>query len=98
MDLNKLGYSISLDKINADMVTECKKHQTAVNRFFKSLGKQNIISDIERVELIEEEINNSLLNGYNNFQWNKDYDGKAYSWGVEELEKGLFYIYLNIVL
>ena len=73
----------------ADLITDCKRWKTAVNRFFKALAED------ERFNYWWEGIIESIENGY--WKDKEIVDGKytgGYFWEVEDLD-GCFYICLN---
>lgn len=75
----------------ADLITDCKMWQTAVNRFFKALAGD------ERFDGWQETITECIKEGF--WQDKALTDGKytgGYFWEVEDLD-GRFYICLNVV-
>lgn len=83
--------------LKIDLMTECKRWQTAVRRFFKAIGADVRIDGWQ--ECIEECCSNGFfresdyyvdtLNGVRN-------EYHSYSWEVEEINDGQWYIFLNV--
>ena len=74
----------------ADLITDCKRWKTAVNRFFKALAGD------ERFNYWRDGIIEAIENGY--WKDKEVIDGKytgGYFWEVEDLD-GRFYICLNV--
>lgn len=75
----------------ADLITDCKKWQTAVSRFFKALAGDT------RFDGWQGGIEESCKNGF--FSDKEVVDGQytgGYFWKVEDLD-GCYYICLNVV-
>ena len=87
----------------ADLITDCKMWQTAVNRFFKALarderfdGWQETIAESIKAEIEACKRTEMKLNGVRKREeLNGRYIGGWY-WEVEDLD-GRFYICLNVV-
>lgn len=80
--------------IKCDLMTECKRYQTALRRFFKAL--ENVPEVYEWRETLEE----STENGYFKMDDLTMADGSrnpvpGYVWGVEEYD-GCWYVYVNV--
>lgn len=75
----------------ADLITDCKMWQTAVNRFFKALAGD------ERFDGWQETITECIKEGFwqDKALTDRKYTG-GYFWEVEDLD-GRFYICLNVV-
>lgn len=73
--------------ICSDCTTACKSYKTALRRFFKALTEngESLISNWY-AEILE-----SCENGY--FKMS---DSGSYSWGIEEVSDGVWYVFLNI--
>lgn len=86
--------------VSADMETECKSWKTAVRRFAKAFcnisafdgwigedmlenGESGIFQDMSKYYGTPEEIAEFRKNG-------------QYSWGIEEVSDGVWYIYVNV--
>ena len=89
-------------KISMDMFTECKSFKTALRRFEKIF--RNVDADAGVSEWIEG-IRESCQNGFFKdamTMWDKAEEQRiartfgSYSWGVEEIDDGLWYIFLNV--
>lgn len=76
-------------KISADMVIYCKKRITAVKRFAKQFEEFSLVKEWA-IDSIMECVNNGM------FSDTYSYDCNMYSWGVEEIDDGIFYIYLSL--
>ena len=76
-------------KIAADMIVYCKKEITAVKRFAKQF---------EKFALVKEWAIDSIMECVNNGTFKDTYidDVNMYSWGVEYIDDGMFYIYLSL--
>lgn len=76
-------------KIAADMIVYCKKATTAVKRFAKQFEKFPLVKSWAMDSILE------CVNG-GMFKDTYIYDVHMYSWGVEEIDDGMFYIYLTL--
>lgn len=81
--------------IKCDIMTECKSYKTALRRFFKMIG------DDPHFEGWYESMREAAENGY--FKMNDFVMGNGeknplpgYAYEIEELDEGLWYIFLNI--
>lgn len=87
------GIPVAIDdgnKVAMDMFTECKSCKTALRRFLKTFGEVN-----GEVKDWVEGIRESCENGY--FSDRTEYhENGAFSWGVEEIMEGYWYVFLNI--
>lgn len=75
------------DRISADMIVECKKATTAVKKFVKQF---------EKFALVKEWAMDSMMECVNDGTFKDTYsdDGNMYSWEIEEIDEGIFYIYI----
>ena len=87
-------------KISMDMFTDCKTWKTALNRFKKAFGDYN-----EDVKAWIDGIYESYESGYSHdecyystHELDKELCEKygSYGWGIEEVDDGRWYIFLNI--
>ena len=78
-------------KMAADMFTECKSFKTALKRFEKAFGNVN-----GEVKAWVEGMRESCENKYFHEKEMSFPQGGTYSWGVEEVDEGRWYIFLNI--
>ena len=77
-------------KISADMIVYCKKRITAVKRFAKQFEAFALVKKWA-IDTIMECVDNGT------FSDKYLYDVHMYSWGVEEIDDGIFYIYLSLM-
>lgn len=89
-------------KIMMDMFTECKSYKTALRRFEKAFGDHDQ-SVKDWLEGIKESCENGYFKDTCRPGWNATeeeikefYAGGTFSWGVEEVDDGYWYIFLNI--
>lgn len=100
------GYPVLIDdgwKIAADMFAECKSWKTALRRFSKEFS---VIPEIsEWLEGIKESCENGCFESVNGWHpaWTnnpeevkKIAENGIYSYGIEEVSEGYWYIFLNI--
>lgn len=81
---------ITDNKIAFDMFTECKSGKTAIRRFEKAFNNlYNFMPDWACT------MRESFENGYDHDATQADEYGN-YSWGVEEVNDGCWYVYLNL--
>ena len=78
-------------KVAADMFTECKSFKTALRRFEKQFGEVN-----SEIKAWVEGMRETCEAGMFSEKENSYPQGGAYSWGVEEVQDGYWYIFLNI--
>ena len=86
-------------KISMDMLTDCKSYKTALNRFKKAFGDYN-----EDVKAWIDGLYESYECGYTHDELH--YDTKelekeyskygTFSWGIEEVDEGRWYIFMNL--
>lgn len=90
-------------KVSADLLTECKSWKTALKRFRKTFADIGNVSDW--VECIQESCENGYFEEITGWKpaWTNDpkvvkewQERGTFSWGVEEVDEGIWYIYLNI--
>lgn len=90
-------------KISADMFTECKSYKTALRRFEKTFASVPEITDW--IEGIRESCENGCFEDTTGWKpaWSHDPEeikelakNGTYSWSVEEISEGRWYIFLNI--
>lgn len=76
-------------KIWADMIVYCKKEITAVKKFSKQF---------EEFALVKEWAIDSIMECVNNGTFRDMYSdgGNMYSWGVEKIDDGIFYVYVSL--
>lgn len=86
-------------KISMDLITYCKSYKTAIRRFAKAF------MDVEQAEGwfegIRETCDNGCFEDLNGWKvWGEDERETrkrgCYSWGVEEVDDGCWYVFLNI--
>ena len=78
-------------KVMTDMFTECKSFKTALRRFEKAFGDVNT-----EIRGWVESMRESCEAGYFKESDMRYPEGGTYSWGVEETDEGLWYVFLNI--
>lgn len=90
-------------KISMDLFTECKSWKTVLRRFEKAFGQ--ISSEVHTwVEGIQESCENGFFSDAVPYSaWTNDSEEVkeflkrgAYSWALEEVREGYWYVYLNI--
>ena len=78
--------------ICADLITDCKRWQTAVKRFFDAVAGDSRFAGWR--ETITESINGGVWEDRESVDGGYVYGG--YAWGVEEVAPGTYYIFLNV--
>lgn len=90
-------------KISIDMVTPCKTYKTALRRFEKTF--QEVDGIAEWIECMRESCEGGLFIDTSGWKpaWTNDpveikefAKNGFYTWGVEEISEGYWYVYLNI--
>lgn len=81
--------------LKSDIMTECKRWQTALRRFFKMFGEDSRLDGW--YECMKEEAEN----GYFKLNDSTMGDGSrnefpAYAYEIEEIDDGVWYIFLNV--
>lgn len=93
-------------KLAMDMFVECKSYKTALRRFAKAFGCTDENAGVKDwIEGMTESCESGYFSDTAGWHpaWTNDpeeirkaAEGGTYSWGVEELDEGRWYIFLNI--
>lgn len=86
-----------------DLMTECKSWKTAIKRFRKAFASESISASVsDWCDMIAESCENGCWSDAVKPSWfhtKEEYEdyirNGSYSWGVEQVDDGLWYIYLN---
>ena len=91
-------------KIQLDMLTKCKSWKVVLRRFLKAFGDVNRVIPIW-IDSLEESFENGIYKDIDGWKpsWTDDKKEVAefaklgtYGYGLEQLDVGLWYIFLNI--
>ncbi|MGN1394550.1 MAG: hypothetical protein ACI4V7_11080, partial [Succinivibrionaceae bacterium] len=94
---NYVHFINETEKVAIDGEVQCKNASTAINRFFDTLGNQFDNLGIDELNGWKESILESIKNGVYS-QTNAEGSAPGtYSYGVEQLDNGRWYVYLNQV-
>lgn len=90
-------------KISASMMIDCKSYKTALRHFRKAFAEFETLQDwANDIEGQCEEGIFTDVTGWRNSAESDDWNYKsmltfgAYGWGVEEVDEGVWYIFMNV--